>query len=458
MKVKKLLMIVALGVLASCDQNNDITPKTSGEQVSSATSDGRRNPLARAASSGSFTALTYNIAGLPEGLSSSNPAANTPRIGLRIRDYDIVHVQEDFNYHAALYANDNHPFRTPTSGVVPFGDGLNTLSRYSYADFKRIKWNSCNGTDCLTPKGFSYMRLRVDEGVYIDFYNAHPNAGTTDADLSARRSNITQLSQYIAQNSNGNAVIVMGDLNCRYTRSGDNIRELITSNGLTDTWIQLIRNGNIPAIGSPALTCTFPNMTNPCEVVDKIFYRDSKFIDLTPSNYQLDDPDFVTDNGQPLSDHFPLLTRFTWQLKSGFLQSDLFGGPHGTPFNDLPQLATTSVTSKFILRGGARIDRVAVQLSNGTTLAHGGTGGTERSLTLNANEFVREVKLCTGQKDGRTRVFYIELRTNQNRVLSAGTQTSSTVTYAAPAGWKVTGFFGNSGNEVDKLGLIYTQQ
>ena len=70
---------------------------------------------------GTFSVLSYNVAGLPEGLSSGNPKANTPIIGQRIRPYDIVHVQEDFNHHASLYANNTHPFRTPTSGGVPFG-------------------------------------------------------------------------------------------------------------------------------------------------------------------------------------------------------------------------------------------------------------------------------------------------------------------------------------------------
>jgi endonuclease/exonuclease/phosphatase family metal-dependent hydrolase len=431
-----------------------IKPRETDESVLQQKED--HSATARAASGGAFSVLTYNVAGLPEGLSSSNPAANTPEMGQRIRAYDIVHVQEDFNYHAALYANDNHPYRTPTSGGVPFGDGLNTLSKFSYTDFSRVKWNSCNGTDCLTPKGFTFSRIRIDEGVYVDFYNAHPNAGTATADLAARRGNITQLSQFIAQNSVGNAVIVMGDFNCRYTRAEDNIRELITNNGLTDTWLQLVRNGNIPAMGSPALVCDFPNMTNPCEVVDKIFYRDSKFIDFTPTHYQLDNPDFVTDDGKPLSDHYPLLANFTWTRKGGFLLSDLFGGPHGTPFNDLAQLATSSVANKFTIRGADRIDQVGVQLTTGERLQHGGTGGTEKTLTLNAGEYVQSVKLCSGQENGHTRVFYMELSTNLGRSISAGTQTSSTVTYTAPAGWRVTGFFGNSGGEIDMLGIIYT--
>lgn len=76
---------------------------------------------AAAATSGTFNVLTYNVAGLPEGLSSGKPATNTPLISPRLGAYDIVNVQEDFNYHAALYAGDNHPYRTATSGGVPFG-------------------------------------------------------------------------------------------------------------------------------------------------------------------------------------------------------------------------------------------------------------------------------------------------------------------------------------------------
>lgn len=454
MKTKHIFVLIFFIALSACDP--EVIEKSPGD-ASSLENAKMSTPLARAALSGSFSVMTYNVAGLPEGLSSSNPEANTPLIGQRVRNFDIVHVQEDFNYHASLYANDNHPHRTPTSGGVPFGDGLNTLSRFWFEDFKRVKWNSCNGTDCLTPKGFTFMRIRIDEGIYIDFYNAHTNAGTENADLAARRSNISQLSQFINQNSAGNAVIVMGDLNCRYTRSGDNIRELITNNGLTDTWIQLVRNGDIPQLGSPDIACSYPNINNDCEVVDKIFYRDSRSIDLTPSNYQLNDPAFVTASGEPLSDHFPVITHFSWHLQNGLLQSDLFGGPHGTPFNDLEWITSASVANKFIIRAGSRVDGVGVQLTDGTVLKHGGTGGTERTLTLNAGEYVREIKLCSGQRNGHTRIFYIELRTNHGRVLSGGSQTSSTVTYTAPDGWRVTGFFGNSGSEVDKLGVIYSQ-
>ena len=45
---------------------------------------------------GSFSLLSYNVAGLPEGLSQSNPEANAPTISKLLGDYDVVVTQEDF--------------------------------------------------------------------------------------------------------------------------------------------------------------------------------------------------------------------------------------------------------------------------------------------------------------------------------------------------------------------------
>jgi hypothetical protein len=188
-------------------------------------------PAASAADSGTFSLLSYNVAGLPEGLSSAPTPrqSSTTAIGQRLSPYDIIHVQEDFNYHAYLYAADGHPYRTPTSGGAGTGSGLNTLSNYAYDtdDFERVGWNSCqvDSGDCLTPKGFTFMRDRLAEGVYVDFYNLHTNAGTTAGDESSRASNLSQLTSFIGTHSAGNAVVVMGDTNTRYTRSGDTIAE-----------------------------------------------------------------------------------------------------------------------------------------------------------------------------------------------------------------------------------------
>ncbi|MDX3798036.1 exonuclease/endonuclease/phosphatase family protein, partial [Streptomyces sp. SAS_272] len=237
-------------------------------------------PSAAAADdSGSFSVLSYNVAGLPAIISSASTPrdTSTTAIGQRIAPYDIVHAQEDFNYHAYLYAADTaHAYRTPTSGGAAIGSGLNTLSKLPYDedDFERVRWNTCTygSGDCLTPKGFTFIRERLAEGVYVDFYNLHTNAGTNDDDLAARAANLAQLSGFIATHSAGNAVVVMGDTNTRYTRSGDTIAEFAAANGLTDAWVQLIRGGTPPAKGTDALVCdqTGPTVPNTCEVVDKV--------------------------------------------------------------------------------------------------------------------------------------------------------------------------------------------
>ncbi|NBM18584.1 jacalin-like lectin [Streptomyces sp. GC420] len=408
-----------------------------------------------AAATGTLSVLTYNIAGLPLGLGDSDPETNTPLIGQRLSSYDIVNVQEDFNYHASLYANDTHPHRTATSGGAGIGDGLNTLSDHPFEDFERVDWNDCTGTDCLTPKGFSLARVRLAEGVYVDLYNVHTNADTTDAALAARRANIEQLSDFIRANSAGNAVIVMGDTNTRYTRAGDNIRTLTQENGLTDAWVELVRGGSAPAAGSEALVCDATAPTDSCEVVDKVLYRSGPLVDLRATRYHNEWQKFLDSDGEHLSDHYPHTVDLAWSLPADRRAGDFFGGPHGTAFNDADDLPAVPSPRTLTLRGGSRLDSVSLTLDGGTVLGHGGTGGTPVSLALAAGEHLTSVKLTRGQKDGRTRIFSAAFTTDRGRTLSAGAATSDTVTFTAPAGWQITGFTGRAGDEIDKLGVIY---
>ncbi|MFF2363009.1 jacalin-like lectin [Streptomyces sp. NPDC058122] len=422
---------------------------------------------ATAADSGTFSVLSYNVAGLPEGISS----APTPRqsattaIGGLIAPYDIVHVEEDFNYHAALYAADTaHAYRTPTSGGAGIGSGLNTLSKISYDtdDFERVGWNSCqlDSGDCLTPKGFTFMRERLADGVYVDFYNVHTNAGTNDGDLASRADNLAQLTAFINSRSAGNAVVVMGDTNTRYTRSGDTIAEFAAANGLADAWVQLVRGGTAPAKGSDALVCDQSGTTVPdtCEVVDKILYRGSKSVALNATSYHNEHTRFLTSDGLMLSDHDPITASFTWSRDSAFQLSDQFGGPHGDHFNDIVRVPAGARASVVSIGSGSRVDRLGLTLSDGTTLTHGGTGGTAASLTLGSGEYVTSAQLCKGVKDSHTRVFYAKFTTNLGRSLAGGTTTSDCVTRTAPSGRQIAGFHGRAGDEVDKIGFIYTRR
>jgi hypothetical protein len=411
---------------------------------------------ARAQSSGTFTTLSYNIAGLLEPFSGGNPAVNTPIISCLIRDYTVVQVQEDFNYHAALYDScDNHLFRSPTSGGMGVGSGLNTLSNLSYMDFGRITWNACDGVDCLTPKGFTLARVRLAEGTYVDVYNLHAQAETTEAALAARRANILHLAQYIENDSAGNAVIVMGDTNTRYTRTGDNIRELV-KRGLRDVWVERRRSGVYPTLGGAVLGACEPSATNPnCEVVDKVLFRDNGYVGLSALDFVVEDQRFVDGAGADLSDHWPVRVNWSFATRNDRRLSEQLGGPHGTNFNDVSLLPSNPVVRTIAIRAGARVDQVAATLSNGWVFAHGGSGGTLQTLTLGTNEYLRSVFLCSGSYQGLTRVFHVRFTTSSNRTLSGGSTTGSCTTFTAPNNWQIVGFHGRSGANVDKLGVVY---
>ncbi|KAL6916816.1 hypothetical protein FSHL1_008511 [Fusarium sambucinum] len=267
---------------------------------------------------GKFNFLTYNVAGLPEIINGNDvpgdKGTNSNLIGTAFatQGFDIVHMQEDFNYHAYIYATDNHPQRTPTSGGVPFGDGLNTVANYPWTAFSRKKWNKCNlnSGDCLTPKGFSFMRMTIGQ-VEVDLYNLHADAGSDKGDVDARSAGIDQVLAYIKSNSDGRAVIIGGDTNDRWTNSGRSINKL-TDAGFSDTWVQLIQGGQYPTAGASANPCKVPAADNKCEIVDKVFYRSGSTVKLSATSFNYVPQLFVQPDGNILSDHNPVLVDFTY--------------------------------------------------------------------------------------------------------------------------------------------------
>ncbi|KXH27878.1 endonuclease/Exonuclease/phosphatase [Colletotrichum simmondsii] len=421
---------------------------------------------ALAQTSGDLTILAMNVAGLPEILQNNevpgDKTTNSRTIGSYFAkyNYDIINVQEDFNYHAYIYETDTHPYRTATSGGVPLGSGLNTLANYDWIEFERVKWSTCSnasGSDCLTPKGFTFMRLRVAEGVYVDVYNLHTDAGTEADDLTARNSNLHQVADYIDTWSVGNAVLVFGDTNSRYTRTSDQIGVFASQNGMRDVWLQLERAGVVPTVET---LCANPSTTNYCETVDKAFYRGNAIVNLEATYFNYESSKFLQSNGSILTDHNPITANFTWSLSSTLRQSDFSGGPHGDWFSDLPALASKSKPKASVLtfRGADRLDSVAVTLADGTVFTHGGTGGTAATLTLAATEYWISAKLCWGKKSNETRNFYIQATTSTGRTVAAGTATSDCATHTAPSGWQIVGYLGRDGDEIDRLAFVYAPQ
>jgi endonuclease/exonuclease/phosphatase family metal-dependent hydrolase len=271
---------------------------------------------------GQLHLLTYNIAGLPELISSAvtERASSITSIGELINRFDIVNVQEDFNYNKFLYSRNTHSYRTENMGGVPFGDGLSTLSKYPIQDFERVSWEACNGSDCLTPKGFSYARIQLAKEVFIDVYNVHATAQDDPSAAIARQKNLKQLKNYIQKHSVGHALLIMGDFNAHYAYTLDNIVSFQGELGLEDAWVNLKNQGKIPLHEQNFVARAALDLTDDCEGIDKIYYRNNDHIVFEAKNYQVQKKLFQNKEGKDLSDHCAVSLQLGWYLTTPSVQ------------------------------------------------------------------------------------------------------------------------------------------
>ena len=249
-------------------------------------------------SRGSLLVATYNVAGLPQAISSAQPATNTPLISPRLNVFDLVLAQEDFAYHPQLVSAATHPFvLAPKAAPSPtdLGDGLAVLSRLKLSTATHVKWTACNGyidakNDCLTSKGYLKTTLELKPGVTIDVYNLHADAGRAAGDASARDKQMQQLVADIVASSPGRALIVAGDTNMKMEDEAQ-LQRLITGAGLTDA--------------CRALSCPDPIRW------DRVLYRSGGGVTLKATTYTVDFS-FVDAAGMQLSDHEPVVATIEW--------------------------------------------------------------------------------------------------------------------------------------------------
>ncbi|MCB0510609.1 MAG: hypothetical protein KDC82_07570 [Bacteroidetes bacterium] len=265
--------------------------------------------------SGSLSLLSYNVAGLPQSISSSDPEKYMSLISPSLNDFDVVHVQEDFCYHDSLLLYLDLPYRSEPTPCI--GSGLNSFSKYPIKDFERVAWTDCTLADCFSLKGFSYSKIEVAKDIYIDFYNVHCNAGSSEESKAARRKNLEQLITYMQVHSPSNAIVIMGDFNNKYIREGDSIRAFLDL-GFTDAWIELIRQDDIPQMNNIPLEDCYPISTSiSCEGVDKLLYRSNDEMKLKAISFQYGDDNrffFEGNDTLPLSDHEPLMVQMSFDF------------------------------------------------------------------------------------------------------------------------------------------------
>ena len=322
---------------------------------------------AQSATEGGFTALSYNVAGLPEQISGSSPATNSPLISPLLNGYDIVLLQEDWvdvfqplrdagvpdlppltGYHHLIVGDADHAHRS-TPADPPYGtdtarlpagpaltaDGLNQLSRIPFGELTRQQWTTCNGelpievveavtdalgladaleaiglddtidggaSDCGALKGFSVATFTLADGVEVDVYNLHADAGNGAGDIAARQANFDQLAAFIGQRSEGRAVIVGGDTNLHI--DDDRPERAVDA----EVWSTFQEATGVTDV------CGIVDCGADDAVIDKFAVRSSDVVTLTPASHRFEREVFVDGNGEPLSDHDALAVEFAWSV------------------------------------------------------------------------------------------------------------------------------------------------
>ena len=118
--------------------------------------------------------------------------------------------------------------------------------------------------------------VEIAEGVYIDFYVLHADAGGDPQSTAARIDNYRQLTEHINTRPHDRAVIVVGDFNARIPPSfeTDMLNNLIFPAGLSDSWVELCNNG---------VYSTEPQFEEyeVFESIDKVMYKNGGGVEFT---------------------------------------------------------------------------------------------------------------------------------------------------------------------------------
>lgn len=309
-----------------------------------------------------FTIATFNVDGLPPHLSALGINININPEGpqekytkviaekLMEKSWDIIGLNEDFNYHDVLTKNLSgyqvmtHGGKFESSTLAALGillrthrfntDGLGLLVKQPMKAHDEVikAWEDCYGyldhdNDSLTMKGFRHYEVDLDKDVTIDVIVLHADAYEAEPDRLAREKQMTQLMNYVETNKHcQHPLVMMGDYNQVYGE--ERLKELVldrlnNNKSLTacDAWMEYSKE--------------HPDVK---EEIDKII-----FVNNQKCDYQLvlkefaNGYDFLREDGTALSDHWPAYATFEVVHKS----------PTG-----ITEMATTQPAAKKRFVGG----------------------------------------------------------------------------------------------------------
>jgi endonuclease/exonuclease/phosphatase family metal-dependent hydrolase len=298
-----------------------------------------QSPLdVRASEAERIRVLSYNVHGFWMRGHPLGSEERSQAIGGLLGGYDVVMLQEDWEYHDLLAepvewravergngARDHwalssariltFPLRLVNSrSRMPYGSGLSVLVRELEPvpeEVTREYLGACHGwlgyaNDCLASKGFLRVRVRLSDGGEIDLYDTHLDAGTDEADRAARWAQLRRWATRIRELSADRALILGGDFNSRYADENGTPRS-----GLDWEALRSFRE----ALGLDDARAA-PDPENGWEDrIDYVLYRSSDRVKLRVVESG-EDHRFFRD-GHPLSDHPAIFADFEVRVLDG---------------------------------------------------------------------------------------------------------------------------------------------
>ena len=282
--------------------------------------------------------LCYNVAGLPninyilgkpDGIDVKEHQRQLGK-QLNTEAYDVIAVQEDFNFHAYLEEQlTAYPYKTIHTGGVPGGDGLNVFSKTAVYNETRTPWDMLygvidDGADELTPKGILYTCVDLGDGIFLDLYDIHADAYGGEGSQAARRDNFCQLAEMITARGTDRPVIVTGDFNASIHQGSadDGLYELLYKGcSLKDAWVELNNDGNYQNFDywEETIGGGWPDYWGVWDSLEKFLYRDGGGVTLDATSFAY--KDYTTDKGEDISDHKAAEATFTFTKTADFKEN-----------------------------------------------------------------------------------------------------------------------------------------
>lgn len=334
----------------------------------------RGEESASPAESGSLLALTYNVAGLPEALSGSHPATNSPLISPLLNGYDLVLLQENWadpladerqaglvpeavprlGFHDQVVAEARHPYRSvpaqnpppPNLDRLPTGpalsaDGLNRLSNFPFGPLTRVMWDECNGELAITVVEEVSKTAGTDEvldDAGLGVVNDSLRGGATDCaahkGFSVATTELAPGVEVDVYNLHGEAgsaepdrlasragYIQLAEYINRHSAGraiilgGDtNLHTDVPSDRPDWEWDTQVWSDFLAATGLVDV-CGALDCGADAGRIDKFAFRSSVELTFTPTVHRFEVDRFRHEQtGEPLSDHDALAVRFDWDF------------------------------------------------------------------------------------------------------------------------------------------------